>query len=219
MLVKNFDTDCEGILANINEIFEADGQPGQVLWRPTLDKGDDVPDAVVFIEETSRFSLVIVTPMCRVDGKNWSVIDSGGSTRMENPLERAWRASQGVRRAISERVDFNAYVIPVVVFANMKPSDDIMAALGKSQVKVLWGIDGLVNRLLCLPTKKQLQPTLNAKFIENEVEALMQGPETAASQQGSPSTDESDPGDLDLSGRGVYMHHVDQVVININLDR
>ena len=219
MLVKNFDTDCEGILANINQIFEADGQPGQVLWRPALDKGDVVPDAVVFIEETCRFALVIVTPMCRVDGKNWSVIDSGGSTRMENPFERAWRASQGVRRAISERVDFNAYVIPVVVFANMKPSEDIIAALGKSQVKPLWGIDGLVHRLLCLPTKKQIQPTLNAKFIENEVEALMRGPETAASQQGSPATDEPDLGDLDLSGRGVYMRHVDQVVININLDR
>ena len=86
---------------------------------------------------------------------------------MENPLEQAWRASEGVRRAIRERIDFKSYVIPVVVFANMKPSDDIMAALGQSQVKVLWGIDGL-GQPAAVPAHQEAAPAHAQRPIHRE---------------------------------------------------
>ena len=82
--------------------------------------------------------MIFVTAICAIDGKNWTAMDSAGGVPMKNPIDQAWSAGEAVRNTIKNSLGTGAYVVPVVVFVNMPPNDDIKAALGRRQVKLVW---------------------------------------------------------------------------------
>ena len=220
MLVKNANFDRDDPLHEINRLFEASDRAGQVLWQPRVDNGDSVPHAVIFFQEHCRLAVTFVTPICAVDGRNWKEMDSAGGVAMTNPIDQAWRAAEAVRKTIKNALGIGAYVIPVVVFLNMAENADIKASLGRSQVKQVWEIQDLVERFAALPEEHQLQPQLNADFIEEETLALGWTPEEASpaakAAAAKTPTDLSDL-DLDLANRPVFFQHADTVHITINL--
>ena len=220
MLVRNAEFDRDDPLYEINKILEASYRPGQVLWRPQVDDGEPAPDAVVFFQEHSRLAAMFLPGIYAIEDTNWKAMDSSGGVAMPNPIAQAWRAGEVIRETIKEHKRKGAYVIPVLVFINMGENADILEALGKRQVKILWGSHDLVDRLVALPEEHQLQPHLNADLIEQEIAALSQPPPASGSEvaPASPAPMPDGPSDLsglDLANRPVIMHHVDTVHINI----
>ena len=202
-------------LYEISKLFEASDRAGQVLWNPEVDTGEPAPDAVVFFQEHCRLAVTFVPSICAIEGKNWKAMDSSGGVDLKSPIDQAWRAGESVRKTIKKCIGIGAHVIPVVVFLNMAENDDIKASLGRSQVKLVWQIEELVERCAALPEEHQLQPQLNADFIEEETLALGWPP--AKASPAAPAAAAERPADLGLSGRAVVMRDVQSVVINIFL--
>ena len=218
MLIKNAVFDRHDPLYEISKLFEASDRAGQVLWHPEVDTGEPAPDAVVFFQEHCRLAVTFVTSICAIEGKNWKAMDSSGGVDLKSPIDQAWRAGESVRKTIKKCIGIGAHVIPVVVFLNMAENDDIKASLGRSQVKLVWQIENLVERFAALPEEHQLQPQLNADFIEEETLALGWPPAKASPAAPAAAAERpADLSDLGLSGRAVVMRDVQSVVINIFL--
>ena len=217
MLVKNANFDRDDPLHEINRLFEASDRAGQVLWQPRVDNGDAVPHAMIFFQEHCRLAVTFVTPICAVDGRNWKEMDSAGGVAMTNPIKQAWRAAEEVRKTIKNALGTGAYVIPVVVFVNMAENADITAARGRSQVKLVWEIQDLVERFAALPEEHQVQPQLNTDLIEDETLALGWAPEASPTAKAPAAKTPTDLSDLDLTNRPVFFQHADTVHITINL--
>ena len=217
MLVKNANFDREDPLHEINRLFEASDRAGQVLWQPRVDNGDAVPQAMIFFQEHCRLAVNFVKSICAVDGRNWKKMDSAGGVAMTNPINQAWRAAEAVRKTIKNALGTGAYVIPVVVFVNMAENADITAALGRSQVKLVWEIQDLVERCAALPEEHQVQPQLNTDLIEDETLALGWAPEASPTAKAAAAKTPTDLSDLDLNNRPVFFQHADTVHITINL--
>ena len=217
MLVKNANFDGDHPLHEINRLFEASDRAGQVLWKPRVDNGATAPQAMIFFQEHCRLAVTFVTPICAVDGRNWKEMDSAGGVAMKNPIKQAWHAAEAVRKTIKNALGTGAYVIPVVVFVNMAENADITAALGGSQVKLVWKIQDLVERFVALPEENQLQPQLNTDLIEDETLALGWAPEASPTAKAAAAKTPTDLSDLDLNNRPVFFQHADTVHITINL--
>ena len=204
-------------MVRVNRLFEQSDLKGQLLWNPQIDGNDPAPDLVIFIEELGRVAVTFVSSLHSVEGTKWYVHDSQGRIPTQNPLEKAWRAATAVREILRERVGIGAYTIPLVVFTIMCENTEIIAANAGRKVRIMWGLDDLAAAQPDLPEENEIQPQLSADFIEIEVAALcQQPPEPDALPASSPAGNPEDDG-MDLSGRTVIMHHVDQVVINIGL--
>ena len=217
MLVKNANFDRDDPLHEINRLFEASDRAGQVLWQPRVDNGAIAPHAMIFFQEHCRLAAIFVSSICAIDGKNWTSMDSAGGVPMKNPIDQAWRAAEAVRKTIKNALGFGAYVIPVVVFLNMAENADIKASLGRSQVKLVWEIQDLVERFAALPEEHQVQPQLNTDFIEDETLALGWAPEASPTAKAAAAKTPADLSDLDLTNRPVFFQHADTVHITINL--
>ena len=151
---------------------------------------------MIFFQEHCRLAVTFVTPICAVDGRNWKEMDSAGGVAMKNPIKQAWRAAEAVRKTIKNALGTGAYVIPVVVFVNMAENADITAALGGSQVKLVWKIQDLVERFVALPEENQLQPQLNTDLIEDETLALGWAPEASPTAKAAAAKTPTDLSDL-----------------------
>ena len=97
----------------------------------------------------------------------------------------------------------------------MAENADITAALGRSQVKLVWKIQDLVERFVALPEENQLQPQLNTDLIEDETLALGWAPEASPTAKAAAAKTPTDLSDLDLNNRPVFFQHADTVHITI----
>ena len=221
MLTYNSVPEREDALADINEIFEKSDRAGQVLWDPKVAVGEPAPDAVMFIKETIRLAIVIMTGPCSVENGRWKCNDSTGGVLVENPLERAWRAATAVRNKLKDAIGVGMYVIPVVIFPHTEERPDIIAACQRRKVRLVWGMDDdLVETLAGLPEPDEIQHQLSDEFIADEIAVLQKGDQlsgTAPKPKPEIPTEPDTGKAMDLSDRAVIMHHVDQVVINIQL--
>ena len=105
----------------------------------------------------------------------------------------------------------------MVLFVNMAENADITAALGRSQVKLVWEIQDLVERFAALPEEHQVQPQLNTDLIEEEMLALDGAPEASPTAKAAAAKTPTDLSGLDLANRLVSFQHADTVHITINL--
>ena len=218
MLIKNAVFDRHDPLYEISKLFEASDRAGLVLWHPEVDTGEPAPDAVVFFQKHCRLAVTFVPSICAIEGKNWKAMDSSGGVDLKNPIDQAWRAGEAVRKTIKKCIGIGTYVIPVVVFLNMAENADIKASLGRSQVKLVWQIEELVERCAALPEEHQLQPQLNTDFIEEETLALGWPPDEASPTAPDAAAERpADLSDLALANRPVVFQHVDHVTINLIL--
>ena len=63
-------------------------------------------------------------------------------------MQRAWDATMSLHDELVDVLEREAFSIAVLVFPDMEPDQDITAkAERSSKVHVLWGTDGLVERL------------------------------------------------------------------------
>ena len=90
----------------------------------------------------------------------------------------------------------------------MGPDAGIMEAAQGRGVRVFFGQDDVVQRLVNLPDQEQLQPQLNSRYIQKEVALLRRrfAPEEKTPEQAF----------LEIGGEGLVIQHVDVVNVYIN---
>ena len=183
--------------------LERSDRSGQAVWGPRV-VTEPAPDCVVYLKEIGRFAVMFPPGRYSVEDYDWYRHDEGGvMTPVSDLIEEAWKAGKSVRKALREAPGIGAYVMSVVVFTDMEPDAGIMEAAQGRGVRVFFGQEELVQRLVNLPDEEQLQPQLNGWYIQTEVAALSRCPAPEAPQQAF----------LELGDGKLVIQHVD--VVNV----
>lgn len=192
--------------------LERSDRSGQALWWPQVAPGEPAPDCVVFIDHVGRFAIIFPPGQYSVRGDDWRLQDpDGGSAPSPDLIEEAWQAARQVRLAIKGVLGIGAYTIPVVIFNDMSADAGIMEAAQGRGVRVFFGQDDAIQRLVNLPDEEQLQPQLSSRYIQQEVAALSRA--SAAEPAAEPET-----ASLEIGGGRLVIQHADVVNIHVNAD-
>ncbi len=184
--------------------FEASDRSGQVLFRPRVASGEPKPYCLVFLEGICRFGLMFLDGDYSVQDGQWYHRERADDapTPVDNPLEEAWQRAMAAKGELRKELDIGAFFVPVVIFTAMEPDDDILDERRGRRVRVLWGMEELLERLIDLPDREDLHPRLNNRFIEKEIGVL--------SRRVSRAAPASEQMTLELPGAG-------QLVLQINV--
>ena len=191
-------------------MLEQSGRPGQALWHPQVADRYPAPDCLVVMDQICSFALTFLDGLWAVDhGDWWRRGDGAVSTPMDNPLETAWRTSEGVRLALRGQTGMGCYIIPVVVFVDMESDSGIQQAVQDRGVRILWGVQHSTDALVDLPSQEQLQHYLDDRIIELQIAAVRRQP---GHEIATPET-----AHLDLEAGQLVIQHADVVNIYVTV--
>ena len=60
-----------------------------------------------------------------VKGGQWQLLTPGGWVQPPNPLSQLGNAAMGLRDTLGERLNHKSFIVPVPVFPDMEPDQDI----------------------------------------------------------------------------------------------
>ena len=73
------------------------------------------------------------------------------------PLTQTWDAAIAVRDAVNRVPGFKVFIIPVLLLSDTSPNQTIEEWATQRRVKVLFGSDDLVDRLLALADRMEIK--------------------------------------------------------------
>ena len=193
--------------------FEESDRAARAMFRPWVASGKATPDCLVFFEGICRFGVMVLTGYYSVENGQWyhRENDHDAPAPVDNPLEAAWQGVMAVKAQIRAELDIGAWFVPVVVFVDMAPDDDILDEVRNRKVRLLWGMAGLVERLLELPERDDLYPRLNQTFIAQEIDAL-----TRPASRATPAPEQMAMA-TDLGAGPLVLQRVDTVNIHVTI--
>ena len=202
--------------------------PGQTLYE--LKVAPEVPEADFFawFQDRGRFSIQVKGGMYSVEGTGWTLQTVNGPEHVDCPVTQTWDAATAVRDTIYRVLGFKTFIIPVLIFTDTQRDPAIEQWGYRRGVKVLFGADDLVDRLLALAEETVVKHPPTAHHIMNEVGAVTGGLFAPAAdavedpagvlvdrQRVTPGRDGSLEAARDLFPRQVVIHHVDTVNIHV----
>ena len=145
-------------------------------WRKNYERIE--LDFAVWIVHLGRFALQVKGGRYLLIDGEWHLIKGNHLVPIEkSPLDEAWLAALDLHDDIEERAatPYNAYVIPVLVFADMEPDQLIEALARRKGVYLVWRTDDLVADLSALVRGREVSGTLSTDRIGREVSAVTDG--------------------------------------------
>ena len=142
--------------------FEASDRDGTALWRPRVSGDAPAPDCAVFVHGIGRFAIRFLSGIYEVeDGEWYHLADDGEAIAVDDPLENIWQAAMAVKEDVTRDYDYGCYIVAVAVFADMEVDEAILEARGGRGVRVLWGMDDLVERVIRQLERGKRRPKLD----------------------------------------------------------
>ena len=166
-------------------------------------------DFAVWIVDLGRFALQVKGGHYLLIDGEWYLKTRDGLVPIErSPLDEAWLAALDLHDDIEERAatPYNAYVIPVLLFADMEPDPVIEGLARRKGVYVMWRTDDLVADLSALAWGREVSDTLSAGRLCREVCAVTDGlirlgearEDKARAKAAKPATNSPAPSGLEL---------------------
>ena len=100
---------------------------------------------------------------------------SNGMEHVPCPLTQTWDAAIAVRDAVYRVLGFKVFIIPVLLFPDTPQDQTIEEWATQRRVKVLFGADDLIGRLLELADSVGVKYPPTADHIRNEMAAVTNG--------------------------------------------
>ena len=189
--------------------FEASDRGGAAVWRPWVSGNGTSPHCVVGVQKIGRFAVSFFPGNYRVEGDNWYRRGADGrDIEVADPLETVWEAGMAARDEIHRDYNFGGFVVPIAVFADMDPDETILEERGSPGVRVLWGLDDLVERVIRQLPEDKRRSNLSSKYIERDVKALTRGP----SPEGGAAPEEVE---VDLESGVLNLNDAQSVIVNV----
>ena len=135
-------------------------------------------DFAVWIVDLGRFALQVKGGHYLLIDGEWHLKTSDGLVPTEKaPLDEAWLAALDLHDDIEERAatPYNAYVIPVLVFADMEPDPVIEGLARRKGVYLVWRTGDLVADLSAIVRGREVPGTLSTDRLCREVCAVTDG--------------------------------------------
>ena len=126
------------------------------------------------------------------------------------PLTQTWDAAIAVRDAVHRVLGFKVFIIPVLLFPDIPQDRLIEEWAGQRRVKVLFGAEDLVDRLLALADRTEIKHPPTADHIRNEMAAVTNGLVAPAQVGGGHEAAQ------EFISRQVVIQHVDTVNIYVS---
>ena len=128
---------------------------------------------------------------------------------MACPLTQTWDAVIAVRDEVNRVLGFKVFIIPVLLFPDTPQDRLIEEWAGQRRVKVLFGSEDQVDRLLGLADSVGVKHPPTADHIRNEVAAVTNGLVAPARDGGGQEAVQ------EFIARQVVIQHVDTVNIHV----
>ena len=202
--------------------------PGQTIYE--LKVAPEIPeeDFFAWFQDRGRFGIQVKGGMYSVEGTAWNLRTIHGVEKVDCPVTQTWDAATAVRDTIYQVLGFKVFIIPVLLFTDTPPDPAIEQWGWRRGVKILFGSDDLVDRLLALAEQTGVKYPPTADHIMNEVDAVTgglvaptrdegEGPAGVLvdRQKGTPAQDNGLETAQNLLPRQVVIHHVDTVNIHV----
>ena len=196
-----------GAEAGVYDQLAGSSLPGQALYELKAIPEAPELDFAVWVQDRGRFGIQVKGGSYSINGTIWTLRTSQGEEHVPCPLTQTWDAAIAVRDAVNRVLGFKTFIIPVLLLTDTPPDPSIKEWAWRRRVKVLFGADNLVGRLLELADRARVQHPPTAAHILNEVEAVTNGL-VAPERDGVGKEAVCEP-----TARQVLIHHVD--VVNI----
>ena len=183
------------------------GLPGHALYElKPLPEAPEL-DFAVWLQDRARFGAQVKGGPYSVDKSVWTLRTSQGIEHVPCPLTQTWDAAIAVRDAVDRVLGFKVFIIPVLLLTDTPPDPSIEEWAAQRKVKVLFGADNLVDRLLALADGTGVTYPPTADHILNEVDAVTGGLIAPVRDALSRETVQ------DFTTKQVVINHVDTVNI------
>ena len=190
--------------------FEASDRGGAAVWRPWVSGNRTSPHCVVGVQKIGRFAVSFLPGNYGVEDGIWYRRGADGrDIEVADPLETVWEAGMAARDEIHRDFNFGGFVVPVAVFTDMDRDETILEERGSPGVRVLWGLDDLVERVIRQLPEDKRRSDLSSKYIQRDVKALTGGP--------SPEGDTAAPDEVqvDLASGVLNLNDAKSVIVNV----
>ena len=199
--------------AIVYDQLAASGLPGHALYElKPLPEAPEL-DLAVWLQDRGRFGIQVKGGPYSVDKSVWTLRTSHGIEHVSCPLTQTWDAAIAVRDVVNRVLGFKTFIIPVLLLTDTPPDPSIKEWAWRRRVKVLFGADDLVDRLLELADRTGVKHPPTADHILNEVDAVTGGLIVPAGV--GPAPEPVEEAAQDLIARQVVIHHVDTVNIYV----
>ena len=203
-----------GAEAGVYDQLAGSGLPGHALYElKPLPEAPEL-DFAVWLQDRARFGAQVKGGPYSVNGTVWTLQTVNGTEYVPCPLTQTWDAAIAVRDAVYRALGFKIFIIPVLLLPDTPPNQAIEKWATQRRVKVLFGADNLVDRLLELADRMDIKHPPAAYHIQNEVDAVTNGLVVPAGD--GPAPEPVEEAAQDLIARQVVIHHVDTVNVYVS---
>ena len=137
-------------------------------------RGHNAPqlDFALWLLNVGRFGMEVKGGHYFLEKGKWYLKTDNGPQKKKCPLRKAWDATMSLHDELVDVLDHEAFFIGVLVFPDMEPDQTITAKAERSNVHVLWGTDGLMDRLEQIAAAREVYNPPDEEDIAREVAAV-----------------------------------------------
>ena len=186
--------------------------PGFAHYEWQRDHRSPQLNFAVRLPEVGRFGLQVKGGHYSLQNGKWYLRTGNGSEKKDSPLRKTWDATMSLHDNIVDTLKYEVFFIAVLVFPDMEPDQAIAAKARRTKVHVIWGVDGLVDRLTEIAAVTEVYNPPYAEDIGREVAAvtddqvLYQPLKARACPQRGPTVTQGPAGNPDGHRRGQHHH-------------
>ena len=208
--------------------FMNSDRAGRVLYEVKTSRNVPELDFAVLLEDVAIYGVQVKGGQHIITRGQWQRITDDGPDTIPCPMKVTWDAALQIREAVKRHLKRKVFVIAVLVFPDMEPDPDIVLRAENDRVKVLFGTENLVERLVDLVADEEIFSPPTAWLVDETAETLMPFQANGGDDDDEPEllSDLSTPGpkpdqpgqakrigNVDVSGRPAEVHHAD--VVNV----
>ena len=187
--------------------------PGVAIYEARPNYQCKELDYFVPLPGVGRYGIQVKGGGYRTEKGAWYLATPGGEERKDSLLKQCWDSTMDLHNFLKERVKHGntPFMVPVLIFPDMEEDDDIKAWAVQARVRVLFGVERLVERLVELAGTCNFFYPPTAEEIAEEVELVMPG--LGAAPVEAPAAPVEAPAAMDFQARQVIIQHAS--VVNV----
>ena len=149
--------------------------PGFACYEWQRDHRSPQLDFPVWLSGVGRFGLEVKGGRYMLRQGKWHLMTANGSAKKDSPVRKTFDATMSLHDDIVDTLGQEAFFIAVLVFPDMEPDQDIAANASRNNVHVIWGVDGLVDKLQEIAAETEVYNPPDEEDIRREVAAVTDG--------------------------------------------
>ena len=146
--------------------------PGFAHYEWQRDHNSPQLDVALWLLNVARVGVDIKGGHYLLEKGQWYLKTDNGPQKKECPLRKAWDATMSLHDELVDVLEHEAFFIAVLIFPDMEPDQAITAKAERSNVHVLWGTDGLMDRLEQIAAAREVYNPPDEEDIAREVAAV-----------------------------------------------